>query len=57
MIIFALSDVTNLTKPSIIKVQSGGKAIEVELWGFICEEYGKEDVEDITMTGGWRNII
>lgn len=27
-----------------------------EVCGFICEEYGKEDAEDITMFGGWRNL-
>ena len=79
---------TNPAKPGLVKVQSGGKAIEVELWempldkfgyftslissplgmgkvelddgsevcGFICEEYGKEDAEDITISGGWRNM-
>ena len=79
---------TNPAKPGLVKVQSGGKAIEVELWempldkfgyftslissplgmgkvelddgsdvcGFICEEYGKEDAEDITISGGWRNL-
>jgi allophanate hydrolase len=79
---------TNPAKPGLIKVQSGGKAIEVELWemplnkfgyftslipsplgigkvqledgsevcGFICEEYGKENAEDITMSGGWRYL-
>lgn len=79
---------TNPTKPGLIKVESGGSSIEVELWempldkfgyftslipsplgmgkveledgsevcGFICEEYGKEDGEDITIFGGWRNL-
>lgn len=79
---------TNPTKPGLIKVQSGGSSIEVELWempldklgyftslissplgmgkveledgsevcGFICEEYGKQDGEDITIFGGWRNL-
>jgi allophanate hydrolase len=79
---------TDPAKPGLIKVQSGGNAIEVELWemplnkfgyftslipsplcigkvqledgsevcGFICEEYGKYNAEDITKSGGWRYI-
>lgn len=79
---------TNPAKPGLVKVPSGGKAIEVELWempldqfgyftslipsplamgkvqledgsevcGFICEEYAKAEAEDITMSGGWKNL-